>query len=99
MARNLYILAGVLLLFAVLSFAMSMTSGGSQPALPANGTLWKTTALFLTVGGLVVALLGVMTAMFEQVDRRTEERRMRYRDNPSGTSARRRSRPDSRNGR
>jgi membrane protein implicated in regulation of membrane protease activity len=87
-ARNLYILAGVLLLFAGLSFVMAMTSGRMQPALPANGTLWKTTALFLTVGGLVVALLGVMTAMFEQVDRRTEQRRMRqYGDR--GTKARR----------
>ena len=56
---------------------MAMTSGRMQPALPANGTLWKTTGLFLTVGGLVVALLGVLTAMFQQVDRRTEERRMR----------------------
>ena len=80
MARNLYILAGVLLLFAGFSFIMALTSGRMQPALPANGTLWKTTALFLTVGGLVVALLGVMTAMFEQVDRRTEERRMRFRE-------------------
>jgi len=78
-ARNLYILAGVLLLFAGFSFIMALTSGRMQPALPANGTLWKTTALFLTVGGLVVALLGVMTAMFEQVDRRAEERRMRQR--------------------
>jgi hypothetical protein len=78
-ARNLYILAGVLLLFAAVSFGMAMMSSRVQPALPANGTLWKTTALFLTVGGLVVALLGVMTAMFEQVDRRTEERNMKRR--------------------
>lgn len=80
MARNLYILAGVLLLFAALSFLMAMTSGKLQPALPANGTLWKMTSLFLTVGGLVVALMGALTAMFEQVDRRTEERRMRFRE-------------------
>lgn len=80
MARNLYILAGVLLLFAVISFAMSMTAARWQPALPANGTLWKTSALFLTVVGLVVALLGVMTALFEQVDRRTEQRNLRRRE-------------------
>ena len=78
-ARNLYILAGVLLLFAAISFVMAMTSGRMQPALPANGTLWKTSALFLTVGGLIVALLAVMTAMFEQVDRRNEERRTSHR--------------------
>ena len=74
MARNLYILAGTLLLFALVSCGMTFV-GNSQPGLPGNGSLWKTTALFLTVGGLVVALLGVMTAMFEQVDRRAEERR------------------------
>lgn len=78
MARNLYILAGALLLFAVISFAMMFTAGRMQPALPANGTMWKTTALFLTLGGLLVALLGVMTNLFEQIDRRTEERRMRH---------------------
>jgi hypothetical protein len=77
-ARNLYILAGTLLLFAGISFILSMTTGPLQPALPASGTLWKTTALFLTVGGLVVALLGIMTALFEQIDRRTEERRLRH---------------------
>lgn len=80
MARNLYILAGVLLLFAVISFVMSMTASHLQPSLPANGTLWKTSALFLAVVGLLVALLGVMTALFEQVDRRTEERNLRRRD-------------------
>lgn len=84
MARNLYILAGVLLLFAVVCLAMAMTSGRFQPALPANGTLWKTTALFLTVGGLIVGLLGIMTALFEQVDRRTEERRMQRRSGRGG---------------
>ncbi len=84
MARNLYILAGTLLLFALLSFVMSITAGHAQPALPASGTLWRTTALFLTVGGLMVALFGVITALFEQIDRRTEERRMRH----SGRTAR-----------
>lgn len=80
MARNLYILAGALLLFAAISFVMSMTAARFQPALPASGTLWKTSALFLTVGGLVVALLGVVTNLFEQIDRRNEERRRRHLD-------------------
>lgn len=84
MARNLYILAGALLLFALLSFVVSMTAGRMQPALPTNGTLWKTTALFLAVGGLLVALLGVMTSLFEQIDRRTEERRLRQSGRQSG---------------
>ena len=85
MARNLYILAGALLLFAVISFVMAMTAGRTQPALPASGTLWQTTSLFLTVGGLVVALLGVITNLFEQIDRRTEERRFRQTGRPNST--------------
>jgi uncharacterized membrane protein len=78
MARNLYILAGTLLLFAVISCGMTFV-GNAQPGLPGNGSLWKTTALFLTLAGLVVALFAVMTAMFEQVDRRAEERRYQAR--------------------
>ena len=79
MARNLYILAGVLLFFAAVSLAMALTSGHWQPGLPANGTLWKTSALLLALVGLLVAFLGTMTALFEQIDRRTEERRIRQR--------------------
>ena len=79
MARNLYILAATLLLFALVSCGMTLLSPTLQPRIPGNGSLWKTTALFLLLGGLIVALFGVMTAMFEQVDRRAEERRLRER--------------------
>jgi hypothetical protein len=79
MARNLYILAATLLLFALVSCGMTLLSPTLQPGLPGNGSLWKTTGLFLLLGGLIVALLGVMTAMFEQVDRRADERRQRER--------------------
>jgi hypothetical protein len=79
MARNLYVLAATLLFFAMVSCGMTLTSAHFQQGLPGNGSLWKTTGLFLTVGGLIVALLGVMTAMFEQVERRAEERRRRER--------------------
>jgi uncharacterized membrane protein len=78
-ARNLYILSATLLLFALISCGMTLIGGGYQPGLPGNGSLWKTIGLFLTVGGLIIALLGVMTNMFEQVDRRAEERRLRER--------------------
>jgi len=78
MARNLYILAGTLLLFALISCGMTYI-GSSQSGLPGNGSLWKTTSLFLTLAGLVIALFGVMTAMFEQVDRRSEQRRYQER--------------------
>jgi hypothetical protein len=78
-ARNLYILAATLLLFAVISCGMTLFSNNFQHGLPGNGSLWKTIGLFLTLGGLIVALLGIMTNMFEQVDRRAEERRLRER--------------------
>jgi hypothetical protein len=77
MSRNLYILAATLLLFSIVSCAMVATVGANQPGLPGNGSLWKTTGLFLLVGALVAAFGGVMTAMFEQVERRNEERERR----------------------
>jgi len=75
MSRNFYILAAVLLLFALLSGGMSLVPSSFQPGLPANGTLWRTVALFLLLGGLFFALIGVMSNLFEQVDRRGEQTR------------------------
>lgn len=79
MARNLYILAATLLLFSLISCGMMFTSNSFQQELPGNGSLWKTISLFLLLGGLIIALLGIMTAMFEQVDRRAQERKLRDR--------------------
>ena len=76
MSRNFYILAGTLGLFAVLSGAMSLVPSSFQPGLPANGTLWRTIALFMLLASLAFALLGVMSHLFEQVDRRSEEARL-----------------------
>ncbi len=75
MSRNFYILAGVLLFFALLSGGMSLVPSSFQPGLPANGTLWRTVALILLLGGLASALIGVMSNLFEQVDRHSEEAR------------------------
>jgi len=79
MARNLYILAATLLLFSLISCGMMFANNSFQQELPGNGSLWKTISLFLLLGGLIVALLGIMTAMFEQVDRRAQERKQRDR--------------------
>jgi hypothetical protein len=79
MARNLYILAGTLLFFGLVSCGMTFIGNSLQQGMPGNGSLWKTTGLLLALGGLIVALCGVMTDMFEQVDRRAEERRQRER--------------------
>ena len=75
MSRNFYILAAALALFALLSTAMSMVPSSFQPGLPANGSLWRTIAMFLLLCALGCALIGVMSHLFEQVDRRSEEAR------------------------
>ena len=76
MSRNFYMLAGALGLFAVISAGMSLVPSSFQPGLPANGSLWRTVAMFLLLFGLASALIGVMSHLFEQVDRRSEEARM-----------------------
>jgi len=75
MSRNFYILAAVLGLFALISAAMSLVPSSFQPGLPANASLWRTFSLVLLVGALASALIGVMTHLFEQVDRHSEEER------------------------
>ncbi len=75
MSRNFYILAGTLVLFALLSAGMSMVPSSFQPGLPANGSLWRTIALIFLLGGLVAGLVGMLSNLFEQVDRRSEEAR------------------------
>jgi hypothetical protein len=75
MSRNFYILAGTLAFFALLSAGMSIVPSSFQPGLPANGSLWRTIALVMLLAGLASALLGVMTNLFEQVDRRSDENR------------------------
>ena len=75
MSRNFYILAGSLGLFALVSAGMSLVPSSFQPGLPANGSLWRTVAVFLMLIALAAALIGVMSHLFEQVDRRSEETR------------------------
>lgn len=75
MSRNFYILAASLLVFAVLAGAMALVPSSFQPGLPANGTLWRTIALVFLLLSLASALVGMLTNLFEQVDRHSEEDR------------------------
>ena len=75
MSRNFYILAATLGLFAAISVGMSLVPSSFQPGLPANGSLWRTVSMFLLLFALAAALIGVMSHLFEQVDRRSEEAR------------------------
>jgi hypothetical protein len=76
MSRNFYILAATLGLFALISAGMALVPSSFQPGLPANGSLWRTIALVMLLAGLASALIGVMTHLFEQVDRHSEEARL-----------------------
>ncbi|MGD0729866.1 MAG: hypothetical protein ABR956_01285 [Terracidiphilus sp.] len=84
MSRNFYILAATLAFFALISAAMSLAPSSFQPGLPANGTLWRTVALVLLLFGLAAALVGVLSHLFEQVDRRGEEARQAARSKRRG---------------
>ena len=84
MSRNFYILAGALGLFAVVSAGMSLVPSSFQPGLPTNGSLWRTVAVFLMLLALAAALVGVMSHLFEQVDRRSEQARQAARQKRRG---------------
>jgi hypothetical protein len=86
MSRNFYILAATLVLFALISAGMALIPSSFQPGLPANGSLWRTVALILLLSGLVSGLVGIMSHLFEQVDRHSEESRRLARRKRRGES-------------
>lgn len=80
MSRNFYLLAATLALLSLVSCGMTFVPSSFQPGLPTNASLWKTLSTFLLLVALVSALIGSLSNLFEQVDRRTEERRRAERD-------------------
>lgn len=84
MSRSFYFLAAALGIFALISGGMALVPSSFQPGLPANGSLWRTTALMLLLASLACALVGVMSHLFEQVDRRSEEARLSARRKRGG---------------
>jgi hypothetical protein len=75
MGRNLYILAATLLLFALVSCAVAYTNVAQQPGSPGDASLWRTMGLVLFILSLVMALAGILSALFEQAERRADEAR------------------------
>jgi hypothetical protein len=75
MGRNLYIFAGTLVLFALISCGISYTNIAQQPGSPGDSSLWRTMGLGLFVVGLLIALAGIFSSLFEQAERRDEEAR------------------------
>ncbi|MGA2635512.1 MAG: hypothetical protein ABSF16_14855 [Terracidiphilus sp.] len=84
MSRNFYILAATLGFFALVSAGVSLVPSSFQPGLPANASLWRSVALVMLLFGLGAALIGVMSHLFEQVDRRSEEARRAARNKNRG---------------
>jgi hypothetical protein len=79
MGRSLFILAASLTVFAMISCGVAYTNIAQQPGSPGDASLWRTMGLVLFLIGLVVALAGVLSALFEQAERRSEEARRRRR--------------------
>lgn len=73
MGRNFLVLAGTLALFSVVCLVMSF-SAGSHSKLPGDQSMWQSLALVLFVAALASAVIGVLTTMFTQVQRRDQER-------------------------
>ncbi len=82
MGRNLYILAATLTAFSLISCGVAYTNIANQPGSPGDVALWRTMGLILFVIAMVVALSGVLSTLFEQAERRSEEARRRARRRP-----------------
>ena len=76
MGRNLYILAATLGALALLSIALSFTNIAEQPGSPGDASLWRMTSIALLCVALIVTLLGVMSSLFEQAERRHDANRL-----------------------
>jgi F0F1-type ATP synthase membrane subunit c/vacuolar-type H+-ATPase subunit K len=77
MGRNLYILAASLLVFALISCGVAYTNIAHQPGSPGDASLWRTMGLVLLLIALLVGLAGILSSLFAQAERRTEETRRR----------------------
>ncbi len=79
MGRNLYILAGTLMLFALVAFGLSFSNVAQQPGSPGDASLWRTMGFGFVVVSLIIALAGMLSSLLEQAERRAEEARRKRR--------------------
>ena len=87
MGRNLYILAATLGVLALVSLIVSFTSMGNPLASPGDASLWRMTSIALICVALIVALLGILSSLFEQAERRATESRQKERQANRSRSA------------
>ena len=83
MGRNLYILAGTLLFFALASFGLSFLQIAHTAGSPGDVSIWRTMATAFFVLAMIVALVGSLSSLFEQAERRAEDARQLRRRKPS----------------
>jgi membrane protein DedA with SNARE-associated domain len=79
MGRNLYILAATLAALSLVSIVLSFTNVAQQPGSPGDASLWRMTSIVLLCVALIVTLLGVLSSLFEQAERRNESDRQQKR--------------------
>lgn len=77
MSRNLFVVAASFLFLSLIACGMAFVPNPLQPDLPVNGSHWKMVGLVLLLIALVSGLAAILTAMFEQVERRNQERMRR----------------------
>ncbi len=75
LSRNLYILAGTLGFFAVLSYVIGFSGIAHEPGSPADASLWQMIGIVLLVLGMLVALFGIFQTMYEQAENRNARQR------------------------
>ncbi|MEO8735755.1 MAG: hypothetical protein ABI380_04375 [Edaphobacter sp.] len=80
MGRNLYILAGTLLLLAIVAFGVSYTNIAQQPGSPGDTSLWRTMGLALFFISMVISLAAILSSLFEQAERHTDDTRRERRN-------------------
>jgi hypothetical protein len=77
MGRNLYIVAAALAALALVSGGLSFTSAAHSPG---DVSLWRTMGIVLFLMALVVALLGNLSSLFDQAERRANDQRTKRRE-------------------
>ena len=75
MGRNLYILAGTLFFFSLISLLLSFLNVAQQPGSPGDVALWRTMSIAFFCLSLIVGLAATLSSLFEQAERRAEEAR------------------------
>jgi len=72
MGRNLYILAATLFVFSLVTCGVGYTNVAQSAG---DRSLWHMMGMVLLLVALIVTMGGVLTSLFEQAERRSDNRR------------------------